>query len=41
MDVDCVVGLGAMCEIKVGFTDCLVYIAVFNSDSSTLGSTRF
>ena len=41
MVVVCVVGLGAVCEIKVWFTDCLVYLVVFNTDSSTLGSTRF
>jgi hypothetical protein len=41
MQVDCGVRLGAMYEIKVWFTDSLVYLVVFNADSSTLGSTRF
>ena len=41
MVVECVVGLGAMCEIKVWFTYCLVYLIAFNTDTSTLGSTRF
>ena len=39
--MDCGVGLGAMCEIKVWFNECSVYLVVFNTDSSALGSTRF
>jgi hypothetical protein len=43
-EVECGIGLG---EIRVTehcivwFTDCLVRIVVLNTDSSTLGSTRF
>jgi hypothetical protein len=39
--VDCGVGLGATSEIKIWFNDSLIYLVVFNTDSSTLGSTRF
>ena len=37
-------GLGEMCLIEycsVRFTHCLVYLVVFYTDSSTLGSTPF
>jgi hypothetical protein len=33
-----------MCVVEyciIWFTDCLVQLGVFNTDSSTLGSTRF
>jgi hypothetical protein len=37
------VGVGEMCVIEyytAWFTDCLLYLVVLNTDSSTLGSTR-
>jgi len=42
-EVEWGVGLGEMCETEcctVRFTDCLLFRVVFNTDSSTLGSTR-
>jgi hypothetical protein len=43
-EVEWGVGLGEMCVTEyriVWFTDCLVHLVAFNTDSSTLGSTRF
>jgi len=43
-EVEWGVGVGELCVskyCKVWFTHCLVYLVVFNSNSSTLGSTRF
>jgi hypothetical protein len=43
-EVEWGVGLGTMCVIEyciVWFIQCLVYLVVFNTDSSTLGSTHF
>ena len=37
------VGLGEICVIEycvVWFTHCLVHLVIFNTDSSTSGSTR-
>jgi len=43
-EVEWSVGVGEMCVIEcsiVWFTHCLVYLVVFNTDLSTLGSIRF
>ena len=43
-EVDWGVCFGEMCVIEcciVWFTDCLVYLVVFNTHSSTVGSTRY
>jgi len=43
-EVEWGIGVDEMCVIeycKVWFTHCLVYLVVFNTDSSTSGSSRF